>query len=47
MCSAGMTNTDSKIEAVAATNSFMNNSNTEEELMNILLNESDEHPVVI
>jgi hypothetical protein len=42
-----MSNTHSKIEAVAATNSFMNKSNTEEELMNILLNERDEYPVVI
>jgi len=47
MCSAGMSNTDSKIETVAATNSFMNNSNTEEELVNILLNEHEEYPVVI
>jgi hypothetical protein len=47
MCSAGMSNKDSKIEAVAATNPFMNNSNTEEELMKILLNECEEYPVVI
>jgi hypothetical protein len=36
MCSAGMSNTDTKIEAVAETNPFMNSSNTEEELMNLL-----------
>jgi len=46
MCSAGMSNTNSKIEAVAVTNPFMN-SNTEEELMNTLLNECEVYPVVI
>lgn len=39
-----MSNTDSKIEAVVATNPFTNNSNTEEELMNMLLNECEEYP---
>ena len=47
MCSVGMSNTDTKIEAVAATNPFMNNSNAEDEVMNVLLNECEECPVVI
>jgi len=34
-----MSNTDSKIEAVAETNTFMNTSNTEEKVMNKLLKE--------
>jgi hypothetical protein len=44
MCSAGMSNTDSESEAVAATNPLMNKSNTKEELMYVLLNESEEYP---
>jgi len=52
MCSADVSNTDCKIEAVAATIPSMNNNNnnnndTDKELMHILLNEREEYPVVI
>jgi ubiquitin-protein ligase len=47
MCSAGVSNTDSKIEAVAATIPSMNDSNTDKGLMHMLLNEPEEYPLVI
>jgi hypothetical protein len=47
MCTAGMSNTDSKIEAVAATNPSVNSRYTEEELLYIFFNECVEYPLVI
>jgi hypothetical protein len=42
-----MSNTDSKIETVAATIPSMNNNNADKELMYILSNEREEYPLVI